>query len=243
MSIDHFNMKVSGLPVEVVRKSIKNLHVGVYPPAGRVRVAAPTAMTKDAVRLAVINKLNWIKKQRAAFKSQPRQSVREMVTGETHFFFGKRYRLRVVERDESTKFSLLNSSTMELVVRPKSTTEQRVKAIQNWHRKELKTCIEPLIPKWEKIIGVKTTDWGVKRMKTKWGSCNIEAKRIWLNLELAKKPVECTEYIVLHELNHLLVRNHNDQFVANMDRFLPKWRTVRDLLNSSPLAYETWATE
>jgi len=184
--------------------------------------------------------LSWIKKQRAAFKAQPRQSARKVVTGETHFFFGQRYRLRVVESDEPTNISLPNSSAMELTIRPKSTIEQRVKTIQNWHRKELKSCVEPLIPKWEKIVGVKTTDWGIKRMKTKWGSCNIEAKRIWLNLELAKKPVECTEYIILHELNHLLVRNHNDRFVANMDRFMPKWRTTRDLLNSMPLADEAW---
>ena len=241
MSIDQFSLKVGGLSVEVVRKPIKNLHVGVYPPGGRIRVAAPDSMSKDAVRLAVVNRLSWIKKQRAAFKAQPRQSARKMVTGETHFFFGKRYRLRVVECDEPTSVSLPNSSTMELIIRPKSTIEQRIKVIQNWQRKELKACVEPLIPKWEKIVGVKTNDWGVKRMKTKWGSCNIEAKRIWLNLELGKKPVECTEYIILHELNHLLVRNHNDRFVANMDRFMPKWRTTRDLLNSMPLADEVWS--
>ncbi len=240
MSIDQFNMKVSGLPVEVVRKSIKNLHVGVYPPAGRIRVAAPEAMSKDAVRLAVIDKLSWIKKKRANFKAQPRQSVRKMVTGETHFFFGQRYRLRVVERDGPAKVSLLNKSTMELSVRPGSTTLQKAKVIQNWHRKELKAHAEPLIERCEKVVGVKVADWGVKRMKTKWGSCNIEARRIWLNLELAKKPIECTEYIISHELNHLLVRNHNDRFVANMDRFYPKWRTVRDLLNSMPLANEEW---
>ena len=240
MSIDQFNMKIRGLPVEVVRKSIKNLHVGVYPPAGRIRVAAPEAMTKDAVRLAVINKLSWIKKQRASFKAQPRQSVRKMVTGETHFFFGQRYRLRVIEHDEPPKVSLLNNSIMELAVRPNSTMEQRNRVIQDWHRQELRSCVEPLIQRCEKVVGVKTAEWGIKRMKTKWGSCNIEARRIWLNLELAKKPLECVEYIIFHELNHLLVRNHNDRFVANMDRFLPKWRTVRDLLNSMPLADEEW---
>ena len=240
MSIDQFNMKIRGLPVEVVRKSIKNLHVGVYPPAGRIRVAAPEAMTKDAVRLAVINKLSWIKKQRASFKAQPRQSVRKMVTGETHFFFGQRYRLRVIEHDEPPKVSLLNNSIMELAVRPNSTMEQRNRVIQDWHRQELRSCVEPLIQRCEKVVGVKAADWSIKRMKTKWGSCNIEARRIWLNLELAKKPLECLEYIVFHELNHLLVRNHNDRFVANMDRFLPKWRTVRELLNSMPLADEEW---
>ena len=173
MSIDQFNMKIRGLPVEVVRKSIKNLHVGVYPPAGRIRVAAPEAMTKDAVRLAVINKLSWIKKQRASFKAQPRQSVRKMVTGETHFFFGQRYRLRVIEHDEPPKVSLLNNSIMELAVRPNSTMEQRNRVIQDWHRQELRSCVEPLIQRCEKVVGVKTAEWGIKRMKTKWGSCNI----------------------------------------------------------------------
>ena len=240
MSIDQFKMKIRGLPVEVVRKSIKNLHVGVYPPAGRIRVAAPEAMTKNAVRLAVINKLSWIKKQRASFKAQPRQSARKMVTGETHFFFGQRYRLRVIERDESPKVSLLNNSIMELSVRSDSTKEQRIKVVQDWHRQELRSCAHPLIQRCEKVVGVKIANWGIKRMKTKWGSCNIEARRIWLNLELAKKPLECVEYIIFHELNHLLVRNHNDRFVANMDRFLPKWRTIRDLLNSMPLANEEW---
>ena len=241
MSIDQFNMKISGLPVEVVRKSIKNLHVGVYPPAGRVRVAAPEAMSRDAVRLAVINKLSWIKKQRATFKEQPRQSARKMVTGETHFYFGQRYRLRVVEREEPAKISLLNSSTMELAVRPDSTIKQREKIFRDWYRKELKSSAGPLIERCQEVVGVKTADWGVKRMKTKWGSCSIDARRIWLNLELAKKPMECLEYIIVHELNHLLVRHHNDRFIANMDRFLPRWRTTRDLLNATPLANETWA--
>ena len=240
MSIDQFNLRVGGLPIEVVRKSIKNLHVGVYPPEGRIRVAAPNAMTKDAVRLAVVDKLAWIKRQRASFKAQPRQTARKYVTGETHYFFGKRYRLRVLEHDASNQITLLNDSTMELATRPDSTIEQREKTFQNWHRAELKLQAKPLIEKWKPIVSVDLSDWGVKRMKTKWGSCSIEARRIWLNLELAKKPIECLEYIVVHELNHLLVRHHNDQFIANMDRFLPNWRTTRDLLNSTPLANETW---
>ena len=240
MSIDQFNMKIRGLPVEVVRKSIKNLHVGVYPPAGRVRVAAPEAMSKDAVRLAVINKLSWIKKQRAKFKGQPRQSTRRMVTGETHFFLGQRYRLRVVEQDQPSKVSLLNSSTMELVVRCGSTSQQREKAIQEWQRAQLKEVAKPLIAKCEKVVGVSVKDWRIKRMKTKWGSCNSEAGRIWLNLELAKKPIECIEYVITHELNHFLERNHNDRFVAHMDRFLPKWKLIRDRLNAAPLAHEHW---
>ena len=241
MSTDITQLSINGLDVDVVRKSIKNLHLGVYPPAGRVRVAAPSSMTDDAVRLAVVDKLAWIKKQQARFESQPRQSEREVVTGETHFFFGRRYRLRVVEHDQPGQVRVASKATLELSVRPGSTTEQRERVLQQWLRDELKKHIPPLIEKWQTVVGVEAADWGVKRMKTKWGSCNIEARRIWINLELAKKPVECLEYIIVHELAHLLERNHNDRFIAIMDRCMPKWRSVRDLLNSAPLAHETWS--
>ncbi len=241
MSIEQFQMTVSGLAVDVVRKSIKNLHLGVYPPLGRIRVAAPTAMSNDAVRLAVVEKLGWIKKQQARFESQPRQSEREMVTGETHYFFGRGYRLRVVEHDKPGQVRIVNSSRMELAVRPGTSAEQRDKVMQQWLREQLRFQASPLIEKWQAVVGVEAAEWGIKRMKTKWGSCNIEDRRIWLNLELAKKPIECLEYIIVHELAHLFERNHNDRFIAIVDRCLPKWRTVRDLLNSAPLAHESWS--
>ncbi len=240
MNTEEFQLTINGLAVEVVRKSIKNLHIGVYPPQGRVRVAAPTSMTNEAVRLAVIDRLGWIKKQRAGFRSQPRQSAREMVTGETHYLFGHRYRLRVVEHDEAPRVRLVNKSTLELSVRPGALVHQRERVWQQWLREQLKSRIGPLVEKWQAVVGVELTEWGVKRMKTKWGSCNTDACRIWLNLELAKKPPECLTYIIVHELVHLLERTHNDRFVEHMDRCLPKWRTIRDLLNSSPLAHEAW---
>ena len=241
MSTEQFQLTINGLAVDVVRKSIKNLHLGVYPPQGRVRVAAPTSMTDDAVRLAVIDKLGWIKKQQDRFESQPRQSEREMVTGETHFFFGRGYRIRVVEHNKAGQVRIVNSSTLELAVRPGTSAEQREKVMQRWLREQLKSQIGPLIDKWQAVVGVEAAEWGVKRMKTKWGSCNIEACRIWINLELAKKPLDCLEYIIVHELAHLLERNHNDRFIAIMDRCMPKWRSVRDLLNSAPLAHESWS--
>ena len=241
MSTEQFQLSINGLAVDVIRKSIKNLHLGVYPPQGRVRVAAPLSMTNEAVRLAVIDKLGWIKKQQAQFDSQPRQSEREMVTGETHYFFGRGYRLRLVEHDKAGHVRVVNNSTLELAVRPGTSADQREKVMQQWLREQLKAQAGPLIDKWQTIVGVEAAEWGVKRMKTKWGSCSIEARRIWLNLELAKKPPECLEYIIIHELAHLLERNHNDQFVAIMDRCMPKWRSVRDLLNSAPLAHETWS--
>lgn len=240
MSTKSVHLSINGLDVAVERKSIKNLHLGVYPPAGRVRVAAPSSMSDDAVRLAVIDKLSWIKKQQAKFAAQPRQSERQFLTGETHFFFGRRYRLRVIEFDQPAQIRIVGKSVIELTTRPGSTAEQREKVFQEWQREELKRLIPPLIEKWQNVVGVVAAEWGVKRMKTKWGSCNIEARRIWINLELAKKPPESLEYIIVHELAHLRERNHNDRFVAIMDGCLPKWRILRDELNRAPLVHEDW---
>ncbi|MDB4396323.1 M48 family metallopeptidase [bacterium] len=240
MSTKKAYLNVSGLKIEVVRKSIKNLHLAVYPPDGRVRVAAPESMKDDSIRLAVINKLGWIKKQKKQFASQSRQTARKYVTGETHYFFGRKYRLSLIEQARPSYVKVVGQSKLELSVRPESTVEQREKVVDRWLRDALKLEIQPLIDKWEPVVGVEVADWGVRRMKTKWGSCKIESKRIWINLELAKKPVECLEYIVVHELAHLHERNHNDRFVAIMDKCLPKWRSLRKLLNSSPLAHEDW---
>jgi predicted metal-dependent hydrolase len=241
MSIKPGQITVSGLRVQVFRKGIKNLHLGVYPPHGRVRVAAPLRVSDDAVRLAVIGKLGWIRRQRARFEAQPRQSAREMVSGESHYFLGRRYRLRVIERDATADVTLRNKSTLELQVRPASTARQRNRILHQWYRQQLKALIPPLIEKWQTALGVTVAEWGVKRMKTRWGTCNIEAQRIWLNLELAKKPVQCLEYIVAHELVHLIERNHNDRFVFILEKHLPHWRQNRQELNSAPLANETWS--
>jgi len=245
MSIETIEEKqqitVNGLPVSIVRKAIKNLHLGVYPPDGRVRVAAPLAVSDDAVRLAVIGKLGWIKRQQARFQSQPRQSQREMVSGESHYFLGRRYRLRVIPHQGAGRVVLRRPSTLELYVRLETTAEQRERLLQRWYRGQLKQLIPPLIEKWETILEVEAADWGIKRMKTKWGTCNIEARRIWLNLELAKKPMQCLEYIVAHELIHLIERHHNDRFVALMNQHLPQWQLHREELNAAALAYETWA--
>ncbi len=233
-------LTVSGIDVQVIRKPIKNLHLGVYPPNGRVRAAVPTHVTDDNVRLAVISKLSWIKRQQAAFHAQPRQSQREMVTGESHYLWGKRYRLEVVERNGKHEVIIKNNSWLMLYVKPNSDRASRKLALNAWYRAALKERIPQLIAKWEPRIGQTVNEWGVRKMKTKWGSCNIEARRIWLNLELAKKPPECLEYILLHEMVHLLERQHNDQFRAHMDRFMPQWRLHRDILNQSPLAHEEW---
>lgn len=231
---------VSGIPVEVVRKDIKNLHLGVYPPLGRVRVAAPLVINDEAVRLAIIDKLGWIKRQRAQFAKQLRQSEREMVNGESHYFMGRRYRLRVHEVDAPSRVALRGLASMDLFVRPGSNTERREAVLLDWYRASLRSVIADLLELWQPRLGVRAAFWGIKKMKTKWGSCNVSARRVWLNLELAKKPTQCLEYILVHELVHMLERNHTERFTSLMDLHLPDWRTRREVLNSSPLGHESW---
>ncbi|OGR02172.1 MAG: metal-dependent hydrolase [Deltaproteobacteria bacterium RIFOXYD12_FULL_50_9] len=236
----HHNITVSGITVEVVRKDIKNLHLGVYPPLGRVRVAAPLVVNDEAVRLAVIDKLSWIKRQKAKFAEQPRQSQREMVNGESHYFLGRRYRLRVHVHDGPARVVIRGIASLDLFVRPGTSSEQRESILLRWHREQLKKLIPPLLKKWQPVLGVHVADWGIKKMKTKWGSCNTTSRRIWLNLELAKKSVLCLEYIVVHEMVHLLERHHNERFMALMDQFMPQWRLYREELKQGPLGYESW---
>ncbi len=199
MSTEKHQITVNDLVVDVVRKNIKNLHLGVYPPAGRVRVAAPLRVNDEAVRLFTISRLAWIKRQQAKFAGQERQSAREFVSGESHYYQGNRYLLNVMYRKGSPAVIIRNNKTMDLFVRIDSDTFERERVLTTWYRRRLKEEITPLIAKWEAIIGVKVAEWGVKQMKTKWGTCNIEARRIWLNLELIKKPVHCLEYIIVHE--------------------------------------------
>jgi len=226
--------------VEVVRKDIKNLHMGVYPPHGRVRVAAPERIDDEAIRLAVISRLGWIRRQQRGFEGQDRQSLREMVTGESHYFRGRRYRLDVVEADVPAKVRIANRGRIELRVHPGADREQRERTLERWYRARVREDVSRLLEEWEPVVGVEVADWGIRKMKTRWGTCTVEARRIWVNLELAKKPTRCLEYILVHEMVHLIERHHNDRFKALMDRFMPDWRTRRDELNRAPLAHEDW---
>lgn len=232
---------MSGLAVDVVRKDIKNLHLAVYPPLGRVRVAAPLRVSDEAVRLAVISRLSWIKKQKSKFTSQARQSEREYVSGESHYFQGRRYRLNVIYQAGAARVSIRNKSTITLYVREGSDKAQRERVLLAWYRHQLKELIPSLVGQWEPVIGVQVKDWRVKQMKTKWGTCNIKAGRIWLNLELAKKSSQCLEYIIVHEMVHLLERHHNDHFAELMNKFMPQWRLYREELNHSALGHEEWS--
>jgi len=227
------------ISVDVIQKDIKNIHLSVYPPTGRVRISAPRRMDLDTIRVFAVSKLGWIKRQQKKLRDQERESPREYLERESHFLWGKRYLLRIVELDVAAKVEL-NHNTMLLQVRPGSSLEKKRALLEEWYREELKEAVPPLIAKWEPLIGVRVARFFVQRMKTKWGSCNQLAGNIRLNLELAKKPPECLEYIVVHEMVHLLEPTHNQRFIAMMDRFMPNWQFYRDVLNRLPVPHEEW---
>ncbi|MGW5662855.1 M48 family metallopeptidase [Streptomyces sp. NPDC003758] len=232
-------LTIRGIGVDVTYKDIKNLHIGVYPPLGRVRVAAPHQLNDEQVRLAVIQRLPWIKEQREQLRSAVRQSTREMVTGESHYVWGVRHRMKVIERPGRAHIELDGERLLLYVPAGTSTTRRR-ELLDHWYREQIRHVVPGLIAKWEPILKVSVPRWSIKRMKTKWGSCNRETGHIWFNVELAKKPPACLEYIVVHEMAHYLERHHNDRFTKLMERFMPNWRSLREQLNNAPLAEEQW---
>jgi predicted metal-dependent hydrolase len=239
MSTADARLTVRGIDVDVVYKDIKNLHIAVYPPAGRVRVAAPKRLGDEHVRLAVVHRLPWIERSRRQLRDAERQSAREMVTGESHYVWGVRRRLRVIER-LGTAHVELDHERLLLYVPPETDTAARLKLLRDWQRRHLRAAIPTLIEKWEPAIGRTVPRWSIRRMKTRWGSCNRETGHISFNLELSKKHPRCLEYIVVHEMTHLLERGHGERFQELMNGFLPNWRSRRDELNSAPLADERW---
>jgi len=239
MSTTNAYLTIRGIGIDVVYKDIKNLHIGVYPPLGRVRVAAPRRLDDDQVRLAVIQRLPWIKRQRAQLRSTDRQSEREMVTGESHYVWGVRRRLKVVERPGRAHVEI-DGDRLILYVPTDRNVEQRRAVLDTWYRMQLREAIPGLISTWESMLDTRVPDWVVRRMRTKWGTCNRETRRLTFNVELAKKHPDCLEYIVVHEMMHYFERNHGDRFTKLMDDAMPDWRTRRDRLNDSPLADEKW---
>lgn len=231
MNTNSEHLVVRNLAFEIVRKDIKNMHLSVNPPDGWLRLAVPIGVKEDAMRLFIVSKLSWIKRQRKKFKEQARQAERSYITGESHYLWGQRYRLNVIEEEAVPKVVVRNKSFIDLYVRPDSSIEKRAEIMREWYRTELKNALPPLLEKWQAKMDLQLNDWGVKLMRRKWGSCNIEAKRIWLNLELVKKPPLCLEYIIAHELTHLVERYHNDHFRAVLSRYMPNWELVRDELN------------
>lgn len=232
-------LDLGSIRVDVVRKNIKNIHLGVYPPTGKVRIAAPEWMELDAIRLFAINKLGWIRQQQKKLLAQERETPREYLERESHYVWGRRYLLQIVEVEARPSIRLMHRH-LRLQVRPGTDAKKREVLLADWYRSNLKLAVPALLAKWEPMVGVRAERFYVQHMKTKWGSCNPTARNIRLNTELAKKPPECLEYIVVHELVHLREPTHNDRFIALMNRLMPHWRDCRDMLNRLPVRNEHW---
>jgi predicted metal-dependent hydrolase len=232
-------IQLGDIAVDVVRKDIRNIHLSVHPPTGRVRIAAPERMSLDTVRVFAIAKLPWIKKQQRKLLEQERETPREYIDRESHYVWGNRYLLKVIEADRPRSVEL-SRGRMILLVRRGTETTKRQAILDEWYRGQLRTVLPPLIAKWERLMGVKVRRVFIQRMKTKWGSCNHRAGSIRLNTDLARKPRECLEYIVVHEMVHLLEPTHNERFMALMEQFMPKWQSHRDALNRLPVRHESW---
>jgi predicted metal-dependent hydrolase len=232
-------IELGGIAVDVVKKDIKNLHLSVYPPAGKVRISAPLRMNLDTIRVFAISKLGWIKQQQKKLQEQERETPREYLDRESHYVWGKRYLLKVVESNAAPAVELKHSE-MHLRMRPGASEKKKQVVLEDWYRSQLKQAVPDLIVKWEPLMGVRVERFFVQRMKTKWGSCNSTAESIRLNTELAKKPRACLEYVVVHEMVHLLEPTHNSRFLALLESFLPKWQFYRDALNRLPVRHETW---
>ncbi|MEQ1603064.1 MAG: SprT family zinc-dependent metalloprotease [Methylophilaceae bacterium] len=233
------HIALGDIAVDVVQKDIKNIHLSVYPPAGKVRISAPLRMDIDTIRVFAITKLDWIKRQQQKLREQARETPREYLDRESHYVWGKRYLLKVIENDSAPEIELKHNK-MLLQIRPATSYEKKQELLEDWYREQLKEAVPILIAKWEPLMGVKVERFYVQRMKTKWGSCSPSSKSIRLNTDLAKKPPECLEYIVVHEITHLLEPTHNSRFIAFMDQFIPKWRLYKEELNRLPVRHESW---
>lgn len=225
--------------VDVVFKDIKNVHLSVYPPTGQVRISAPARMSMETVRAFAISELGWIKRQQKKLQGQERETPREFLDRESHYVWGKRYLLDVVELDQVPSIELKHDR-MVLQVRPGADEDKKRIVVEDWYREQVKSAMPPLLDHWQPRVGVNVGRFFVQRMKTRWGSCNHNAGTIRLNTELAKKSPECLEYIVVHELIHLQEPTHNARFVDLMDQHMPLWRFRRDELNRAPLAHQSW---
>jgi predicted metal-dependent hydrolase len=240
MTSESYHLQVRDLQIEVLSKDIKNLHISIMPPDGRIRVSAPLTMSEESVRLAIVSKLSRIRREQKSFAKYIRESKKEMVSGESHFVDGNRYILELVEANETPSLSIKKKKTILMKVRPNSTRDKREQIMQEWLRNRMRENLKDLIPKWEGIIGVSASHYGIKRMRTKWGSCNSEQKRIWLNLELAKKSPQCLEYVLVHEIIHILEPKHSDRFFSLLDEYMSTWRIHKETLDKPPLVHVDW---
>lgn len=237
MNTNHLD--IGGISVEVIFKDIKNVHLSVHPPTGRVRLAAPAWMKIETLRLYAISKLDWIKKQQTKLQAQARETPREYLDRESHYVWGRRYLLQIHEADRPPTVEL-HPQHLHLTVRPNTPPDKREAILAAWYRTQIRDALPPLLAQWEPALGVHANRLLLRHMKTKWGSCNPTTGNILLNTELAKKPPLCLEYVLVHELTHLLERHHNARFYALMDQYLPHWKLSREELNRFPLSFEAW---
>lgn len=224
-------INVLNISAEVEWKKIKNIHLTIYPPNARIHVSAPLFMTEESVRLFLISKQAWIKQKVSQVLNQNRQTPREYVSGENHYFKGQRFRLKVIYHNAPAKVEIQGNEFINLYVREGVTEERKAEIIKEWYREKLKETLPELISKWEAIIGVKANKWSIKQMKTIWGSCNHRTKNILFNLELIKKPLHCIEYVVVHELLHIKIRLHNKEYISLLNKYFPNWKQIKDELN------------
>jgi predicted metal-dependent hydrolase len=232
-------IQVGEIPITVTLKDVRNVHLSVHPPDGRVTLVAPVSTRLDVARAYAISKLGWIRDRQQQFLNQVRETPRQFVGRESHYLWGRRYLLSVVYKDIKPSVTL-DHKRITIIVRPSSDASKRAEIFHEWHKSLLHEVVPPLIEKWQTKMGVEVTEYFLQRMKTKWGSCNHQAKHIRLNTELVKKPKDLLEYVIVHELAHLIEPTHSDRFVAILDNHYPTWREARAELNELPLAEETW---
>lgn len=232
-------IELGGISVDVVFKDIKNIHLSVYPPTGRVRISAPERMDINTIRIFAISKIDWIRQNQTKIQAQDRESPREYLDRESHYLWGRRYLLDVVESDAAPKVQL-SSNKLVLQVRPGATEQKRQTVLAAFYREEIRSEAPALIAKWEPLLGVTVEKFYVQKMKTAWGSCNARARAIRLNTELAKKPKQCLEYIIVHEMLHILEPTHNARFQSLMECFMPSAQHLRTQLNQLPVRHEDW---
>ena len=238
-ALQRASIELGDIAVGVVLKDIKNIHLSVYPPHGAVRIAAPLRMQLDTIRVYAISKLAWIKQQQKKLREQEREPEREHIERESHYVWGKRYLLSVKEVNAAPAIELKHSRIV-LKVRAGASDFNKQAVMALWYREQIKTAVLLLLDKWASRMNVQVERVYVQKMKTKWGSCNPTTRSIRLNTDLAKKPAQCLEYVVVHELAHLIERHHNERFIGLMDSHMPHWRQHRATLNRSPLAHEEW---
>jgi predicted metal-dependent hydrolase len=227
------------ITIAVTRKNIKHVHLSVHPPSGRVTLSAPKATRLEVARAYAISKLGWIRDQQKKLKSQAREAPRQYVTRESHVLWGRRHLMTVICRDSKPSVTL-DHKRITLIARPESDAIKRAGVIHDWHKSLLHKAVPPLIQKWEQKLNVKVSGYFLQRMKTKWGSCNYRAGHIRLNTELVKKPKDLLEYVIVHEMVHLIEPTHSERFVAMLQKHYPTWREARAELNELPLAAEVW---